>query len=286
MKSAKPWRDTMSYKIVMDSAGDLYAMDGVDFACAPLKITAGDREYVDTADADVAGMVNFLREYKGKASTACPSVGDYVEAFGDAEEVYCVTITSNLSGSYNAAAVAAETWKEQHPEGKIHVFDTLSAGPEMTLLTEKIHALAQENLAFEDVVEQACAYLSNTKLLFSLESLHNLANNGRVPAPVAKLAGMLGLRLIGKASDHGTLQPTGKARGEKKVVPELMKHLENMGYQGGKVRIHHCFNPAAAEELKQCIQQRFPQAVVLLGTCSALCSFYAEYGGMLIGFEA
>ena len=275
----------MVRKIVMDSAGDLHVMDGANFACAPLKVTAGDREYVDTAVADVAEMVAFLREYKGKASTACPSVGDYVEAFGDADEVYCVTITSNLSGSYNAAVVAAETWKEQHPEGKIHVFDSLSAGPEMTLLAEKIHSLLQEQCTFEEVVARGKEYLANTHLLFSLESLHNLANNGRVPGAVAKLAGMLGLRLIGKASDEGTLQPTGKARGEKKVVPELMKHLESMGYQGGRVRIHHCFNETAAMELKNGVLEKYPNADVVLGTCRILCSFYAELGGMLIGFE-
>ena len=275
----------MVRKIVMDSAGDLHVMDGANFACAPLKVTAGDREYVDTAVADVAEMVAFLREYKGKASTACPSVGDYVEAFGDADEVYCVTITSNLSGSYNAAVVAAETWKEQHPEGKIHVFDSLSAGPEMTLLAEKIHSLLQEQCAFEEVVTRGKEYLANTHLLFSLESLHNLANNGRVPGAVAKLAGMLGLRLIGKASDEGTLQPTGKARGEKKVVPELMKHLESMGYQGGRIRIHHCFNETAAMELKNSVMEKYPGADVVLGTCRILCSFYAELGGMLIGFE-
>lgn len=275
----------MKHKIVMDSAGDLHVLDGANFSCAPLKVMPGDREYVDTADANVAEMVEFLREYKGKASTACPSIGDYVEAFGDAEEVYCVTITSNLSGSYNAAAIAAETWKEQHPQGKIHVFDSLSAGPEMTLLAEKIHCLLQEGRSFEEVVEQAKEYLFHTHLLFSLESLHNLANNGRVPGAVAKLAGMLGLRLIGKASDQGTLQPTGKARGEKKVVPELMKHLESMGYQGGRIRIHHCFNAAGAEELKRSVLEKFPGADVVLSTCGALCSFYAELGGMLIGFE-
>ena len=275
----------MVRKIVMDSAGDLHVMDGANFACAPLKVTAGDREYVDTEVADVAEMVAFLREYKGKTSTACPSVGDYVEAFGDADEVYCVTITSNLSGSYNAAVVAAETWKEQHPAGKIHVFDSLSAGPEMTLLAEKIHSLLQEQCAFEEVVTRGKEYLANTHLLFSLESLHNLANNGRVPGAVAKLAGMLGLRLIGKASDEGTLQPTGKARGEKKVVPELMKHLESMGYQGGRIRIHHCFNETAAMELKNSVMEKYPGANVVLGTCRILCSFYAELGGMLIGFE-
>ena len=94
----------------MDSSGDLQHFEGVDFASVPLKILAGDREFVDDENADVQELVAFLREYKGKASTSCPGVGEYLEAFGDADEVYCVTITSNLSGSYNAAEVAARTY--------------------------------------------------------------------------------------------------------------------------------------------------------------------------------
>ena len=275
----------MSNKVVMDSSGDLLQLEGVDFANVPLKILAGDREFVDGANADVQGMVDFLREYKGKASTSCPGVGEYLEAFGDAEQVFCVTITSNLSGSYNAAEVAARTYLEQHPDRKVHVFDSLSAGPEMALLAEKIRDLLMEKISFENIVQHVKEYQQKTKLLFSLESLHNLANNGRVPGAVAAIAGMLGIRMIGKASDVGTLQPTGKARGEKKLIPELMKHLAEMGYAGGKVRIDHCNNINAANKLREAILARFPAADVLISVTGALCSFYAEQGGMLIGFE-
>ena len=275
----------MSSKIVLDSSGDLQQFKGVDFASVPLKILAGDREFVDDADENVMGMVEYLREYKGKASTSCPSVGEYLEAYGDAEHVYCITITSNLSGSYNAAEVAARTYVEQHPERKVHVFDSLSTGPEMALLAEKIRELLNEHLAFEDVVEQIKKYQEKTRLMFSLESLHNLANNGRVSNTVAAIAGILGIRLIGKASDVGTLQPIGKARGEKKLIPELVKNMVEMGYAGGKLRIDHCNNPGAAEKLSQLIRERFPAADILTGVCGALCSFYAEEGGLLIGFE-
>ena len=105
----------MEYKIVMDSAGDLRAIEGADFACVPLKITAGEREFVDDSRIDVEEMVRYLKSYKGKAVTACPGVGEYLEAFGDAENVYCVTITSGLSGSYNAAMVAARTYQASRP---------------------------------------------------------------------------------------------------------------------------------------------------------------------------
>lgn len=276
----------MSNKIVLDSSGNLRHFEDIDFASVPLKILVGDREFVDDETADVQEMVGFLSEYKGKTSTSCPGVGEFLEAFGDAENVYCVTITSNLSGSYNAAEVAARTYQEQYPERKVHVFDSLSTAGEMALMAEKIRELVKEGLAFEKIVERVKAYQQKTHLLFSLESLHNLANNGRVPGAVAALAGMLGIRLIGKASDVGTLQPIGKARGEKKLIPELLKHLCAMGYQGGKLRIDHCGNPEGASKLSEAVLERFPKADIRIGTNGALCSFYAEQGGLLIGFES
>ncbi|MGN1000229.1 MAG: DegV family protein [Faecousia sp.] len=275
----------MSTKIVMDSAGDLKTLEGVDFACVPLKIVTDTREFVDDGTTDVEKMIDFLLQYKGKASTACPSVGDYLDAFGSGETIYCITITSSLSGSYNAAAIAAETYKEQHPDRNIHVFDSLSTGSEMVLLAEFIRDLVLQGKEFSRVVEEGQAYLKNSRLVFSLESLHNLANNGRVPGALAKVIGILGMRLIGVASDAGTLQPTGKARGEKKVVPELVKKMLDMGYNGGKMVVGHCRNEAAAGALCRAIREKFPNAVQSCHPTGALCSFYAEAGGLLVGFE-
>lgn len=275
----------MKNKIVMDSAGDLQVFEDVDFACVPLKITAGEREFVDDASMNVEEMVNYLKSYKGKAITACPGVGDYLQAFGDAENVYCVTITSGLSGSYNAAMVAARTYQEQYPQRRVHVFDSLTAGPEMLLIAEKIRDLVKEKLSFETIVQKVKSYQEKTRLIFSLESLHNLANNGRVSVAVAAVAGILGIRLLGKASDEGTLEPTGKVRGEKKLVPEMVRHLKELGYNGGKVRINHCFNPETASKLKSALMEQFPSAIINIGKTGGLCSFYAELGGLLVGFE-
>lgn len=275
----------MDYKIVMDSAGDLLEMEQAEFSNVPLKILAGEREFVDDATTDVAEMVEYMRTYVGKSSTACPSAGEYLEAFGDAEDVYCVTITSGLSGSYNAACIAAQTYLEQHPQRRVHVFDSLTAGPEMTLVAEKIRELVRQKLPFDKIVSMVEEYNLKTQLAFSLESLHNLAQNGRVPVAVAKIAGMLSIRLVGKASDEGTLQPIGKARGDQKVPGELLKQLLSMGYKGGRVRIHHCYNLPSAQRLKDTILEKFPQASIIIQKTNALCSFYAEKGGMLVGFE-
>ena len=248
---------TMSTKIVMDSAGDIQTFEGVDFVCVPLKISTDTREFVDDKDLDVSEMVDYLLTYKGKATTACPGVGEYLEAFGDADEVYCITITGTLSGSYNAACVAARDYMEKYPQRKVHVFDSLSTGPEMLIFAEKIRELVLQQKTFEEIVETVNEYSKHTRLAFALESLHNLANNGRVPAAVAKITGVLGIRLIGTASEVGDLQPTGKARGEKKVVTEMVEYVQKLGYNGGKMRIAHCKNPAAAEAVKNQIYNCF-----------------------------
>lgn len=275
----------MKTKIVMDSSSNLQAFEGVDYACVPLKIVSGETEFVDDRDLNVDEMVQFLKSYKGKTGTACPGVGEYLDAFGDAEDVYCITITSNLSGSYNSALVAAHTYMEQHPERRVHVFDSLSTGAEMVLMAEKIRDLLTQKLSFDAIVQKVKTYQEKTRLMFCLESLHNLANNGRVSVAVAAMAGILGIRALGKASDVGTLEMVGKVRGEKKVVPELVRHFRELGYHGGKMIIDHCNNLASAAKLKEAIMGLFPSAEVRIGRTGGLCSFYAEQGGMIIGFE-
>ena len=118
-----------------------------------------------------------------------------------------------------------------------------------------------------------------------LESLNNFAANGRVSPAVAKLAGVLGIRIVGKASDAGTLEPTDKCRGEAKSLDVLLKHLKESGLQRGKVQLAHCLNEAAAVQLKALIEHALPEATVKIGKNLGLCSYYAEKGGLLVGFE-
>jgi len=276
----------MSYKIVMDSAGDLHSFEGVDFACAPLKIQAGEREFVDDTGMDVADMVRYLRGYKGKSASACPSIGDYLEAFGDAENVYCITITSNLSGSYNSACIACEEYMAEHPGRKAHVFDSLSTGGEMHLIMDKIMELAAEDKSFEEIVEIVSDYnVNHCDLLFTLESMQNLANNGRVSHLVAKAAGLLNIRPLGIASEIGTLEMREKPRGAKKAVASAYEIMLKQGYNGGKVYITHCLNEAIARSMKDTILADYPDAQLEIYAMGGLTSFYAEKGGMIVGFE-
>lgn len=276
----------MHYKIIVDSSANLEMLPGVaGFASVPLKIIVGDREFVDDRELDVGQMVQNLKEYKGKSSTACPGVADWLEAFGDAREVLCITITSNLSGSWNAARLAKEDYESRYPDRQVFVIDSLSTAGEMQLLARKAQELLETGMAFEDVCRQTENYLQKTGLMFSLESLRNLANNGRVSPVTAKLAGVLGIRVVGKASDVGTLEPTDKCRGEKKALQTLLSRMTEQGYRGGRMVIDHCMNEPAALQLKALVTETFPGADIAVGKTGGLCSFYAEQGGLLIGFE-
>ena len=272
-------------RIVADSASDTLNVADVIFDVAPLKIITAEKEYTDNKTLDVQGMMDELSKYKGKSSTSCPSAGDWMEAFGEADEILCITITSALSGSYNAAVMAKQNYEETYPERKVYVFDSLSAGPELRLIIEKMKECIIADHSFEQIVEEIQAYQKQTGLLFMLESLQNLANNGRISPLVAKVAGVLGIRLVGKANEQGELEPLEKARGEKKALVSVLDQMKKEGFCGGKVRIAHCLNEDAAQKMRDLVAQEFPNTQIEWYACGGLCSFYAERGGLLIGFE-
>lgn len=276
----------MNYKIVADSASNVFSLDDVAFSCVPLKIICGDNEYVDTPELDLDAMLQDLKTTKQKSSTSCPNVYDWVQSFEGADHIFAVCITGNLSGSYSAAEQAKELYLQDHPEAKIHVINTLSAGPEMRLIVEKLQQLILKGMSFEYIVQAIKVYATHTHLTFCLQSLTNLARNGRVSPAIAKITSMLGIRLVGRASDVGTLEPFGKIRGEAKTLEAMLKEMISRGFKGGLVRISHCLNLEAANTFKQMILDKFQNCDVRIEPCSALCSFYAEIGGMLVGYES
>ena len=275
----------MRYQIVSDSSSNIFRMEGVSYTTVPMKIIAGEKEYVDTEALDVRGMVDDLKAYKGKSGSSCANAQEWLEAFGDADMVFGVTISRNLSGSFNAAQQAAQDFAEEHPNSKIHIFDTLSAGPEMAMVAEKIVELVNKGLAFEEIVAQVREYQNHCHILFCLESMNNLARNGRVNPAVAKLASVLGIRACGEAQ-NGQIVPTQKPRGQKKATETLAAMIRERGFRDDSwLRIAHCFGETQARLLIDALKKDFPNARYTLEPTGALCSFYAEEGGLMIAME-
>ncbi len=274
----------MQFRIVTDSSSNVLHIDGADYATVPMKIVAA-REYVDVPGLDVAQMVEDLRNHKAKSGSSCPNVGEWLEAFGDAEYVFGVTITKHLSGSYNAAKQAADTYMEEHPGRKVFIFDSLSAGPELMLIVNRIRECEAAGDDFDTTVEKVLDYHNHCHTLFCLESLTNLARNGRVSPVVAKIAGTLGIRIIGTARG-GEIAQVHKPRGAKKAIIALVESMKERGFRDGAVlRVSHCFAEEAAAALREAVLAEFPDTKFHLEPCTALCSFYAEEGGLILGFE-
>lgn len=283
----------MKNLIVVDSSADLatkvaaynIANNDINLASVPLKIITEKREYVDDENLDIVQMINELEAYKGRSSSSCPNVSDWLDAFGDAEQIFCITITSGLSGSYNSACMAKEEYEQKHSFRKVYVIDSLSTGPEMALIADKLAELIQAGESFGDICQKINDYKKKTGLIFMLESMNNLAHNGRVNHIVAKLAGFLGIRVIGKAGDEGTLQQLEKCRGEEKALTAVVDQMVSLGFSGGRVKIADCLNPNASEKLRNLLKKQFNGVDIENYPCRGLCSFYAERGGLIIGFE-
>ena len=274
----------MSFRIVSDSSSNVLSMGDLDYTTVPLKIIAG-KEYVDDTALDLAGMMEDLRNHKGKSGSSCPNVGEWLDAFGDAQEIFCVTISRNLSGSYAASVQAGEVYMAEHPGAKVFTFDSLAVGPEMMLIVDKILSCEAAGDDYETTRRKVLDYHNHTHTVFCLESMLNLARNGRTSMAVAKLAGMLGIRVVGIAAD-GQVTPVHKPRGAKKATQTIVEMVKERGFRNGNtIRVAHCFAPEAAKALEEAVKEAFPDANFVLEHTTALCSFYAEAGGLIVGFE-
>ena len=272
-------------KIVSDSSSNVFALEGANYTTVPMKVIAGDQEFIDTPGLNLAEMVEFLKNHKGKSGSSCPNVQEWLDAYEGDEDLFALTISGALSGSYNSAKQAAEEFEAEHPGRRAFVIDTRSAGPQQIMIAEKLRELINKGLDFDTVKEKVLDYANHTHILFCLESMMNLARNGRVNPAVAKIAGMLGIRVVGDAKD-GQITPVHKPRGAKKATQALVEMMKERGFFNGAIlRIAHCFGETPAKALADAVKAEFPNARVILEPTTALCSFYAEAGGLMIGFE-
>jgi len=274
----------MAIKIVSDSSSNVFTLAGANYSTVPMKVIAA-KEYIDTPALDLQGMVADLKAHKGKSGSSCPNVQEWLDAFGSGDDIFALTISKNLSGSFNSASQAAELYMEANPGCKAFVIDSLAAGPQQIMVAEKLAELIAQGLDFETIKEKTLDYHNHTHILFCLESLTNLARNGRISPAVAKIAGVLGMRVVGDVKG-GLITPVHKPRGHKKAMQTLVTMLGERGlFDGALVRIAHCFGETQANDLKEAVLAKHPNTRFIIEPTTALCSFYAEAGGLMIGFE-
>ena len=272
-------------KFVADSACDLKEYPGICFETVPLSISTDERNYTDNEDLNVHEVLNYLEGYNDRSYTACPSIDAWLKAFEGADEIYCVTITSGLSGTFIGANIAREQYLEDHPDAKIYVVDSLSTGPGMVLLLEKLAELKTQGKSFEEVCTAIDRYRKRLKLYFSLSSLHNLAQNGRVNKLIASAIGFMNIRILGTASKEGTIEQVGKCRGNNRMIDKIIEQLKENGFTKGKIRICHVECLEFANAVAEKIRSIFNCTDIKIVPARGLCSYYAERGGIILGCE-
>ena len=279
----------MTWKIVADSGCDYREIadlaNQTRFESVPLTIQIDNEIFVDNAHLNIDDMMEKMYATSTASKSACPSPDDYLRSFEGAENIFVVTITGSLSGSHNSAQLAKKLFLEEHPTANIHVIDSLSAGGEVDLIVKKLNDLIKEGLSFEQVVEAITHYQANTKLLFVLAKVDNLVKNGRLSKLIGAVVGLLNIRMVGEASDTGTLELLQKARGAKKALTAAVDEVLKAGYKGGRIIIAHRNNEKFCQQFSEAIKEKFPTADISFLPTSGLCSFYAEEGGLLMGYE-
>ena len=279
----------MTWKIVADSGCDYRQLANpaidTEFISVPLKIQVADQVFIDDANLDIDQMMETMYATSEASKSACPSPDDYLKAFEGAKHIFVVTITGTLSGSQNSAQLAKNLYLEDHPEAHIHVIDSLSAGGEVDLLVEKLNELIDQGLSFDEVVKAITDYQTKTKLLFVLAKVDNLVKNGRLSKLIGAVVGLLNIRMVGEASATGTLELLQKARGPKKSLQAAFEELLKGGYAGGRIVMAHRSNEKFCQQLSELVREKYPQAAISIVPTSGLCSFYAEDGGLLMGYE-
>ncbi len=277
------------WKIVVDSGCDYRQLKNLapdtEFISVPLTIQVGDQAFVDDVNLDIDHMMEVMEASKSAAGSACPSPQAYQAAFEGAENIIVMTITGGLSGSFNAARVARDMYVEEHPEVNIHLIDSLSAGGEMDLIVDEINRLIGTGVEFEELVQAITTYQENSKLLFVLAKVDNLVKNGRLSKLVGTVVGLLNIRMVGEASSEGKLELLQKARGYKKSVAAAFEEMKKAGYNGGRIVMAHRNNDKFFQQFSELVKSTFPNAIVDQVATSGLCSFYAEDGGLLMGYE-
>lgn len=279
----------MKWKIIADSGSTVTELttknENIEYYNVPLMINLGTDVYIDDDQLDLGQFRNEMKANQSISGSACPSPNAYQSAFEGADNIICFTISSGLSGSYNSALIGKNLALENNPNLNIHVVDTLSAGAGMNVIVHKVVDFIEQGHSFDEVVQKIEDYKLHTDIVFILEQVDNLVKNGRMSKLVGGMIGLLGIRLIGVATPDGKLDVVAKSKGTKRAVKSLISEMMSRGYKGGKIYITHYNNDEAVALISEGIHSEFPDAIIEISPINGLVSFYAQEGGLLLGYE-
>jgi DegV family protein with EDD domain len=276
------------YKIVIDSCGELteeLKEDG-HFCNVPLELEV---DGVHIRDDENFNQLDFLRRVKESIhgpKSACPSPESFMSAFeGEAENVYVITLSSKLSGSYNSAVLAANLYNEEHEDHKnIYVFNSRSASIGETLIGVKCQEYEEAGLSFEEVVAKTEEYIASMHTFFVLETLETFRKTGRLSNIKAMVANTLNIKPVMGSTEEGSIQQLGQGRGMKKALAKMIEDMlaRTKDCENKVLAIAHCNCPERAQYVKETIEKLAHFKKIVIVNTAGVSSMYANDGGVIM----
>lgn len=276
----------MSYLILCDSCTDFTDEMEKDphFVRIPLTLHVGEEDIIDDETFDQASFLKKVAEYPDASKSSCPSPEKFMDYFEKADEIYIVTLSSHLSGSFNSAELAKSMYLEKHPDKKIHVFDSKSASAGQSLIALEIQKRAINGLPFEQIVNEVTDFLNTMGTKFVLETLEVLRKNGRLSNVTAMLVNALNIKLVMTSDGNGEIAKTSQARGMKKAIQKMAEAIKEdaVDPENRTLFISYCNNKERAEFVKDAILSVLPFKDVLIAPTGGVSSLYAADGGIVV----
>ncbi len=277
------------YKIIIDSCGELTEELKADghYESVPLEMEVNGHRIVDDATFDQQDFLKKIKESPVGPKSSCPSPERYMEAFqGEAEHIYVVTLSKELSGSYNSAVLAKNLYEEEYGKEKkqIYVFNSRSASIGETLIGIRVQECEEAGMEFDKIVEVVEAYIGTQHTYFVLETLETLRKNGRLSNLKAFVANALNIKPVMGSTPEGSICQLAQARGMnkalKKMVEEAISKVDDSGER--ILAISHCNCPMRAESVKEEIERITKFKKIIIADTAGISSMYANDGGVII----
>ena len=277
----------MAYHIAVDSCTDMTAAMKKDehITLVPLTLNVGEDKIIDDETFNQAEFLRKVAECPEAPSSACPSPDAYMQAYGyNNEDAYAITLSSELSGSYNSAKLGADLLKEEYPDKKIHVFNSRSASAGQTLILMKLQECLEAGKAFSEVVSEVEQYIEEQATLFVLESLETLRKNGRLSNLKAFIANSLNIKPVMGSTKEGLICQLDQARGMNKALERMVKDMisKTKDCENRVLAIAHCNCPERAKAVKEKIEKIAKFKKIIIINTAGVSSMYANDGGVIM----
>ncbi len=277
----------MSYKIIMDSCGELTdeMKQSGHYKQACLTMEVGGVHIRDDESFNQADFLKRVAACSDSPKSSCPSPEEYMESYRcSAQRIYAVTLSSELSGSYNSAELGRKLYEEEYGQKEIYVFNSRSASVGETLIGLKIQECEDAGMSFQEVIDAVESYISSQHTYFVLETLDTLKKNGRLSGVKALVASALNIKPVMGSKPEGTICQLGQARGMKKAITKLIEHaLEDAEHTKEKVLgISHCNCPERAKEVQKILMEKATFKSSVIVDTAGISTMYANDGGIIV----